>query len=1075
VRFHRTVRQHNLSNLLEDSFTMKTLRSFALIAFVALCAACGLAQSTATLSGAVTDPTGAAVPNAQVKIHSLATGTDRNITTDSAGLYNAPSLIPGDYSIEATSAGFSSYKIGKVTLAVDQGVVVNMKLAVSSAGETVEVESAASQIEAQTITVGEVISKEVVQEIPLNGRHFLDLTVLTAGGVTAPATGSLTAPSRGLGSNSFVTAGNREDSVNFQINGVNLNDMVQNQITFQPSINTTSEFKIDNSTYSAEYGRSSGSIVNVSTRSGTNKFHGEVFDYLRNNSFDTRNFFNLKGTAQYALKRNNFGASVGGPIFRDKTFFFASYEGLRQHQGLPLAATVLTATDRANVTDPVAKALLAYIPVGVPNTATSNIVSATVNGPVQTDQGTIDLLNNFSQKDSLHAFYAIQKDIRTEPNLQGNTVSGFGDHRQAARQILTLNETHIFNSHFVNDLRLGFNRIGIQFVPNLLTDPGTLGFNNYPTGIKPGGGIPQITISGYSLNIGGPSGFPQGRNDTLGSVADTLNYTLGKNQLKFGGEFRRFLNVNFSNDTGSISFVATPALTIGGVPQPARSAIQNFQQGQAGSFTITPNAITSRLYENSFGGFFVDNYKLSQKLTLEAGLRFEWNGPSNVGSGHATVFDTATVSLYPVGTNGFNHLYKNNYNYEPRVGFIFDAYGDGKTILRGGFGLMADQPETNLVSGLTSNAPLTSKVAYTASTTATANPSPTIPLESLYSSAAAAAISVAAVDPNYRNAYTETYNLNVQQQFPLGVVFSLGYYGSEGKHLRQGVNINEILPTTGARTYLKLASTSPVLPGTSINANITQAKGNGISNYNGLWATLKKSSAHGLTGTLNYQFTKSMDEGSLAGTQFTDILQPRLNYGLSDFDTRHRISANAIYDLPFKGNRFVEGFKLSSIVQFQTGNPLNITTTSTYTGTSGVQHPNLIAPIPYAKNYVISGTNETVQWFANPSTLACNTAVAGCSFQLPATGFGNMQRNGAKGPGLTDVDASLEKSTKIRESLALNLRIDAFDLFNHPNFGNPGTSASVGSSSLGVITATRFPVADLGSSRQLQLSAKIVF
>jgi hypothetical protein len=1053
------------------------LRSSIVFILLALFSIHGWAQSTATLAGTVTDPTGAVVANAQIKVHSLATGTERSAVTDSSGLYVVPSLQPGDYRVEATAAGFSSFKVQKVTLDVDQHITVNMNLAVASAGETVQVESStASQIETQTITVGQVIDKMTVQEIPLNGRHFLDLTVLTAGGVTAPATGSLTAPSRGLGANSFNTAGNREDSVNFQINGVNLNDMTQNQITFQPSINTTSEFKINNSTYSAEYGRSSGSIVNVSTRSGTNKFHGEVFDYLRNNSFDTRNFFNLKGTAQYALKRNNFGASVGGPIWHDKTFFFGSYEGLRQHQGLPLAATVLTATDRAGVTDAVSKQLLNFIPVGVANNATSNIVSATVNGPVQTDQGTMDILHNFRSNDILHGFYAVQKDIRTEPNLQGNTVAGFGDHRQATRQILTINETHVFNSHLVNEARLGFNRIAIQFVPNSTLDPGTLGFNNYPAGILPGGGIPQITISGYSLNIGGPSGFPQGRFDTMGVISDTVNYTVGKNQIKYGGEFRRFLNANFSNDTGTVSFVATPAIVVGGVTtQPARTALQNFQAGQAGSFTITPSAVTDRLYSNSFAGFAVDNFRLTPTFTIEAGFRFEWNGPANVGGGKAVVFDTATVSLYRVGTNGFNHLYKNNYNYEPRVGFIYDLTGAGKTVLRGGFGLMADQPETNLVSALNSNPPLTNKVSYTASTTTSASPLPTIPLESLYASAAAAAISVGAVDPQYRNAYTETFNLNLQHQLPAGVAFTAGFYGSVGRHLRQGVNINEILPTTGARTYLKLAATSPIDPGVSINANITQAKGNGVSNYNGLWLTATKSASHGLQGTVNWQYTKSMDLGSLAGGQFTDILQPSLNYGLSDFDTRHRISANAIYDLPFKGNRLIEGFRLSSIVQFQTGNPLNIITTSTYTGTANVQHPNLIAPIPYAKNYVISNNVETVQWFNNPAATVCTTAVAGCSFQLPTTGFGNMQRNGAKGPGFTNMDLSLEKNTKLTEGLKFQLRVDAFDFLNHPNFSNPGTSATVGSSSLGVITATRFPVADLGSSRQLQLSAKFLF
>ena len=267
-------------------------RLFALIVVMGVGIGSGFAQSTATLSGAVTDPSGAVVPNARITVHSLATGIDRVVVTDEAGLYAVPSLEPGDYQVQVAAAGFSLYTVQKVTLGVDQRVTVNMALAVSSAGETIQVEATSTQIETQTMTVGQVIDRNTVQNIPLNGRHFLDLTVLTPGGVVAPTSGSLTATSRGLGANSFITAGNREDTVNFQINGVNLNDMVQNQITFQPSIDTTSEFKINNSTFSAEYGRSSGSIVNVSTRSGTNSFHGEAFDYFRNEALDARNYFN---------------------------------------------------------------------------------------------------------------------------------------------------------------------------------------------------------------------------------------------------------------------------------------------------------------------------------------------------------------------------------------------------------------------------------------------------------------------------------------------------------------------------------------------------------------------------------------------------------------------------------------------------------------------------------------------------------------------------------------------------------------------------------------------------------------
>src|SRR5580700_5534455 len=415
------------------------------------------AQSTATLSGTVTDPSGAVVPGAQVTVHSLATGLDRQLVTDNAGLYIAPSLIPGDYQVVVKASGFSQYTVQKVTLEVDQRVTVNVPLALSTAGETVQVESTASQIETQTMTVGQVIGSNTVQELPLNGRHFLDLTALTPGGVVAPTSGSLTSASRGLGANSFITAGNREDSANFQINGINLNDMSQNQITFQPSINTTSEFKIDNSTFSAEYGRSSGSIVNVSTRSGTDKFHGEAFDYFRNEALDARNYFNrnfnpttglpipgLPG-AKAPLKRNNFGAAVGGPIWKGHTFFFASYEGLRQHQGILQNSTVFTQAQQnqiaANAAQfPAAASLAKLIPL--PNSG-NNYVAFTP-GPVNIDQFTVDVLHQINSTDSLHGFYAFQKDVRTEPALQGDTIPGWGDHRSAHRQIGTLSETHIF-------------------------------------------------------------------------------------------------------------------------------------------------------------------------------------------------------------------------------------------------------------------------------------------------------------------------------------------------------------------------------------------------------------------------------------------------------------------------------------------------------------------------------------------------------------------------------------------------------------------------------------------------------
>ncbi|NUQ30758.1 MAG: TonB-dependent receptor [Acidobacteriaceae bacterium] len=1017
---------------------MRKLLTMVIAVMLAVTAA--KAQSTATLSGTVKDSSGAVLQGAQISVRNLGTGAERTIASDSAGQFVVPSLPPGDYTVKVTANGFGSYTVEKLTLQVDAKTNIDVPMSVASTGESVQVDSSAPLIDSESITVGQVIDRQTVQEVPLNGRHFLDLTVLTPGGVTAPAAGSLTAPSRGLGANSFVTAGNREDSVNFQINGVNLNDMVQNQITFQPSINTTSEFKINNQTFSAEYGRSSGSVVNVSTRSGTNQFHGEAFEYLRNEALDARNYFNPKGQRIAPLKRHNFGGALGGPIWKEHTFFFASYEGLRQAQGLTINSGVLTDAQRAGVTDPVAQKLLALIPRA--NDSTGSRYLGIAAGPVTTDQGTLDINQIFSANDTLHGFYAIQKDRRTEPTLQNNTISGFGDNRAATRQILTLNETHIFSPRLVNEFRLGFNRISISFNPNVTTDPTTLGLG---TGTSGPVGIPQITITGPNLNFGGPSGFPQGRFDTLGILSDTATYTVGKHSLKFGGEFRRFLNANFSGDTGTIGF----------------NTVANFQAGRANSFTITPTQTTSRIYVNAVGGFLQDSWKITPTLTAELGLRFEWNGSPVDGANRLVLFDLPSASLYQVGTNGIgNSPYTQNYNYEPRVGFSYDVFGNNKTVLRAAYGYMADQPESNVVSGLNGNPPFANRVTYSNATT-------TIPLSSLYASAGAAGIGISGVQRNLRNAYTETFNFNVQQELPWGLVGSIGYYGSVGKHLRTPLNVNQP-NASGVRPFQVISANSPISRNANISGvNITQISSIGMSNYNAMWLTMRKNFRNGLNFNFNYNYSKSLDTGSLSGTVLQDATRPYLNYGPSDYDTAHRISMNAIYALPFKGNRLVEGWQLSGISQWQTGNPLNVTTTSTFTGTANVLHPNLLAPVQYG---LTRPSATTVQWF-NPAT--CTTATTGCIFQLPSTGFGNLARNALRGPGFADTDFSIEKNTTIYEAVKFQLRVDAFDIFNHPSFGNPTTSAN--SSTFGIISSTRFPVGDLGSSRQLQIVGKIIF
>jgi len=1046
---------------------MKKIQSICVSALLAISGLAASAQSTASLSGTVTDPSGAVVPHAHVVVHSLATGADRTIDTDAAGLYVVPSLQPGDYKVQAEATGFSAYTVEKVTLDVDRQVTVDMHLAVTSAGETVQVESTTTEIEAQTMTVGQVIDKETVQEIPLNGRHFLDMTTLTPGGVVAPTAGVLTAASRGLGANSFITAGNREDSVNFQINGVNLDDILINQITFQPSINTTSELKVDNSTYSAEYGRSSGSVVNVATRSGTDRFHGEGFDFFRNDALDARNYFNradnpttgapipgLPGE-KAPLIRNNFGAAVGGPIWKGHTFFFASYEGLRQHQGILQNTPVFSAAQQATIasnaaTYPIAAQLAALLPA--PNSG-SNFVSFTP-GPVQIDQATGDVLHQFSPSDSLHGFYAFQKDQRTEPALQGDTIEGWGDHRAAHRQVLTLNETHIFSPSFVNEARLGFNRISISFLPNTLDDPTAFGIGD---GLQGKVGLPFIVFADTGLVYGGPDGEPQGRNDTLGIVSDTATLLRGKNTIKFGGEFRRYLSANFSANIGEIEFLHSQSA-------PGTTGA-DFQVDMAPIFSGQPNTVSNRVYGNAAALFIQDNYKLTPNLTLEGGLRYEWNGTPTEGENRFVVFNPNTVSLVRTGSNGQGAVYGQNNNIEPRVGFAYNLFGSGKTVLRGGYAYLVDQPVAGVVTGLASNPPFSTAVSYD-------NTAAPIPVGSLYTAAAAAGISVSNINPNFKNAYIESYNLNLQHAFPGGIVASLGYYGSVGRHLLVQVNQNQEIGGVGAdRPFTALSANSPIDPSKPILTNIAEKNSISYSDYNAMWAVFTKNLSHGLEVKLNYEWAKSMDLNSLGsegGYVLQDSTNPAGNYGPSDFDVRQHTAGTALYSLPFKANRLVSGYQFSTIVQYQTGNPINLVTNSGYDGVASLVRPNVIGHITTQK----SQTNTTDVTFI-PSSNVCATGVTtGCSLEVP-TGFGDLQRNAITGPGFADVDLSGEKDTKIFEGLNFRIRADAFDILNHPNFGQP--SGNIQSTTFGLISSTRFATSDGGSSRQLQISAKFIF
>ena len=1020
------------------------VRFFALIAAIILLARPLYAQSTATIQGTVLDTQNAAIPGATVAVRNTATGLSRTLVTDASGNYVAASLPPGPYDVEVSLQGFQT-QTRTVTLPVSQTMQVNMQLGVAAVAEQVTVTAEAPVIDTATVSVGTVINQRTVQEIPLNGRHFVDLGLLIPGSVTPPQNGFLTAPLRGQGSFAFNTAGNREDTVNFMINGINLNDMVQNQITFQPSINTVQEFKVDNSTFGAEYGRNSGAIVNIATRSGTNNFSGEAFEFYRNDRFDSRNAFNIAPARKSPFNRNQFGAALGGPIARNRTFFFLTYEGLRQRQGLDINSGVLTAAERAGVTDPISRQLLQYIPES----------NATVNGaarfvgsaiaPVNIDQWTGDVSHNAGANDVVHGYYAFQRDLRQEPTLALNTIPGFGDTRHSHRQIGTVNETHVFSQRLVNEARFGFNRINITFDPNLKVNPADLGIRD---GVTTAIGLPQITVNGPGLNFGGPSNLPQGRTDTTLVGSDTATLSRGNHSFQFGGEFRHFRNANFTDDTGQFTF----------------PSIAGFQSGSGTNFIITLGSRPSDVRVRAYGLFARDSYKLAQNFTLDLGVRLDSNLAPTDTQNRFVVFDTATGSLVRVGDNARPKLYKDTHDLSPRVGVIWDPTRDGRTSVRAAYARTVDQPVTNAAVTLASNPPLAQPLTFAGN----------IRLDNAQATALAGGLAPASISPDFQGGRMQSWNVNVERQVLAATSVMVGYFGSKGSDLRIPRNVNQFV--NGVRPFPTVSASSSILPGTALG-NITEIDALGVSHYKGLWVSGTQRLSRGLQFDASYTLSKSTDYNS----QSESIVRIQNSFDIaadlapSDYDARHRFVINTIYQLPFTGSGFVEGWQVGGIVQAQTGNPLNIVTNvATFNGVVNTLRPDLIGNLNVLK--------DPNKWFDNT---VCDPRIAGsCTassvFALPVAAdgtfhFGNLPRNAVYGPGFRNVDLSITKNTPMGGKMRTQLRLEVFNLFNTANYGQPGRIVTVGSTSLGVITNTRFPTGDSGSARQIQFAAKVLF
>jgi hypothetical protein len=624
--------------------------------------------------------------------------------------------------------------------------------------------------------------------------------------------------------------------------------------------------------------------------------------------------------------------------------------------------------------------------------------------------------------------------------------------RNGRRQLLTINESWVISPTLVNEFRLGGNRIHIVFNPDNTDNPASFGINN---GITTPIGLPQISVTG-AFTFGGNSGFPQGRGDTTAVASDTLSWIHGNHTVKFGGEERRANTDNFSATPGTFTF---PSITA-------------FLADQATGFTTTTSNRSNRSYANALGLFATDNWKVTHALTLTLGLRYDWYGTPTEAGDRYVVFNPTTVSLEHVGTDGgpSNVYGQSAKNFEPRVGFAFDPFGTSKTVIRGAYAIMTDQPGFGLVTGLAANPPYAFPVSFT--------PSTATPFVSFGNALtlAGGSISPYSVAANYKDAYVQQWNFGIEQQFANNFKVTARYVGSKGTDLNIERNYNQLV--NGVHPYPALSASSPIDPGTPLGT-ITVSESDGNSSYNALWTTVEKRFAKGLQFNASYTWSKSIDDNSrnYQGVVIQDSNNINGDRGLSDFDTRNRVVISGIYQLPFRGNRFKDGWQFSLIEQIQSGNPLNFhTADSAFTGNANLR-PDVTGPVVTGFSPSTNGAASAITYIQNPGV-----------FIYPGNAFGTLGRNVIEGPGFSNLDIALLKNTNITERVRAQIRIDAFDALNQANFTNPSTTlptpaggagtafVATGSSTFGVITGgTRFTAGDFGSSRQIQVSMKLIF
>jgi hypothetical protein len=1048
-----------------------------------------------TILGTVSDPGGAVIANADVAIQDVSTAASRTVKTNSSGFYTVPNLLPGNYRVKVSAPGFSA-STAEVNLTVGAEQTVNIALKIGQENSVVDVTDQVSGVQLATSSLGDEVDGTAVRELPLNGRDWSQLATLQPGidqvrnqsSIGGVGSADVVRGARGFG-NQLSVSGTRPTQNNYRLDGISFNDYTNGApggvLGNLSGVDAIQEFSVLTTDYAAEYGKTSGGVINAITRSGTNQFHGDAYEFLRNSALDARNYFD--GPTVPPFRRNQFGAAIGGPVIKDKTFFFFNYEGLRQSLSSTQVDIVPSNNARqgilstGNVTvDPAVAPFLqfwhtpngAILPGG--DTANYSVVTKQVGSgnfyTARVDQ-------QISKKDIFAGTFLLDKSQLSNPDPLNNESF----YNSNSRPFVSLEETHIFSPQLTNSVRFGFSRNQA----NILTNPGANPAATDPSlGSIPGQDAPFIIVPGISTFFGGIDGFP---NFTFGwnsfQAYDDAFLTRGAHSLKFGFAMERMQSNNLFHffDNGNFVF-------------PSLSA---FLTNQPIVFSATiPSSATERgIRETLFGGYIQDDWHFRSNLTLNLGVRYEMTTIPNEVMGKEASLKTMTDSQITVGAPYFSRN-PTLRNFEPRIGFAWDPFKDGKTSVRGGFGLFDVLPlpyEFLIISS--ASAPVAENITITNlqngdfPTNAYNRSIQSCPLPNL------SCYRTAYIQPNPPRSYMTEWNLNIQREIAPLTTVTLAYVGSRGDHLPFRTDDADIvLPTQTAAGYLWPSnSTQGAGIGTRLNPNvgrIDRLAFQADSYYDALQAGVERKLSHGLQLQGSFTWGKSIDTGSstIAGDQFSNspsslpfFFDPRLRRGQSDFNLGKNLVISGTWQIPqasslkgFSGFA-LDGWQIGGVLAASSGapftvlvggDPLGLNNTDPFAYPDRLTGPGCGTPVnPGNPNDYIK-----LQCFAMPAQQGTTTGGAPIYTLL-----GNSGRNPLNGPGLVNLDFSVFKNNRLTERLNLQFRAEFFNILNHTNFAPPldnnvlfnPDGSSVGSA--GTIDATQT------SSRQIQFGLKLMF